>query len=177
MDEFEFSKANYHFRFFPDTRHFPKLRQLANWQLAHCNRHFNCNHQGPKTDFWWGFWGTIHFCTTHKTIVLINHLMFFNIHIFFNFGMTYVFLVIHSLNPFWWILSLGLDHCNESVCCNVQIANSPILFIWKMSTNLVRHSNSKIYFLKVCTNVVPVNLMIIELRESLLLAKPHSLLS
>ena len=33
------------------NRHFSKLRKIANWQLAHCNRHLNCNHQSPKTDF------------------------------------------------------------------------------------------------------------------------------
>ena len=26
------------------NRHFSKLRKLANWQLADCNRHNNCNH-------------------------------------------------------------------------------------------------------------------------------------
>ena len=37
------------------TRPFSKLRKLANWQLADCNSHINCDHQFPKTDFSWGF--------------------------------------------------------------------------------------------------------------------------
>ena len=30
---------------------FSKLRKLANWQLADCNRHINCDHQGPERGF------------------------------------------------------------------------------------------------------------------------------
>ena len=34
-----------------DIRHFSKLRKLANWQLADCYRHINCEHEGPKAEF------------------------------------------------------------------------------------------------------------------------------
>ena len=34
---------------FSNIRPFSKLRNLANWQLADCNRRINCNHQSPKT--------------------------------------------------------------------------------------------------------------------------------
>ena len=34
-------------------RLFSKLRKLANWQLA--DRHINCHHRGPETDFYEGF--------------------------------------------------------------------------------------------------------------------------
>ena len=38
-----------------------------------------------------------------------------------NFGMSHIFFVTHSLNPFWQILSLGLDDRKNYVCYNVAI--------------------------------------------------------
>ena len=37
------------------------------------------------------------FCTIHKTIVIIDNLKIFNIYVFFNFDMSHIFLVIHSV--------------------------------------------------------------------------------
>ena len=32
-------------------RPFSKLRKLANWQFADCNRHINCDRQDQKPEF------------------------------------------------------------------------------------------------------------------------------
>ena len=68
-------------------RPFSKLRYFANWQLADCNRHINCNHQSPKTGISTGFRNFItrNICDIPKFKTIIS---------------IYLFLIVCQYNNF-----------------------------------------------------------------------------
>ena len=90
--------------------------------LWHYNRHFNCDHQGPKTDFYGDFETPLIYVQHTKTIVLINNLIDLFLICIFLILVCHIFLVIHSLNLSWQIMSLGVDDCRLQVRCLLQCA-------------------------------------------------------
>ena len=91
----------------PSFSNFSKLRKFANWQLATDTLIVIIKAQRQIFD---GGFETPFIPMQHtKIIVLINNL---NICTNYNFGMSHIILVLHSSNPSWEILSLGLDDCN-----------------------------------------------------------------
>ena len=74
-------------------------------------RRWNCFYHSMSLDLF-SKWrklanDTIQFCTTHKTIVIINKFNIFNIYVFLNFGMSHI-----SFKLFLGNSALGLNACN-----------------------------------------------------------------